>query len=223
MRVPRKNLKLLLGKPLLYYSIAVAKKAKCLDKLYVNTDGDEIAEYAESMDVPVYRRPEELGADVDTSLVLKEMVLTLEKNESYVPDWVVCLQPTSPMRLPEDIDLCVKKAVETNADTVLTVRLCKDHPYWSFDMAKDGSLTNVFNFDMCGSILVSQNLPPMVYPTGSVYVTRIDWIKAGRMFGQNIHGVITPQDRSVDLETEDDFNCAARLMTKMGYGRFTRG
>ena len=217
VRVPRKNLKLLLGKPLIYYTIDVAKEAKCLSRLYVNTDGDEIAAYAKSMCTSVYRRPIELGADVDTSLVLKEMVETLQKNEDYVPDWVVCLQPTSPMRLTEDIDLCVEKAVETNADTVLTVRLCKDHPYWCFDMAKDGVLRNAFNFDMCGSMLVSQNLPPMVYPTGSVYVTRIDWIKAGRMFGQNIHGVITPMDRSVDLETERDFNSAEILMFKKGW------
>lgn len=217
MRVINKNLKPLLGHPLLYYTIVEAKKAKSLNRLVVNTDGDEIAEYAQSLGVEVYRRPPELGADIDTSQVFQEQVYKYEREQKYKPEWIVALQPTSPMRLADDIDKCVELAQKTKADTVLTVTECKQHPFWVLEIAQDGKLYNCMQFDMCGSLLVSQNLPAMLYPTGAVYVTRREWIMAGRIYGHHIRGVTVPYDRSIDLETETDFIIAETLMKSMRY------
>ncbi|MBI2288033.1 MAG: acylneuraminate cytidylyltransferase family protein, partial [Chloroflexi bacterium] len=104
-RIPRKNLLLLGGKPLLAYSIEHARQARRVDRTMVSTDDDEIAAVARQYGAEVVKRPPELSTDTATSEdALLHVLGYLEGKEHFTPDIVVFLQCTSPLRKPDDID-----------------------------------------------------------------------------------------------------------------------
>lgn len=221
-RVPRKNVRLLgfsIGKPkpLICWTFRVAKQAKSLDRIVVSTDDEEVRDLAlkYGVEVPFFPRPAELSRDVDTALPLKHCLEFLEKKENYKPNLVCLLQPTSPFRLPEDIDECVRIAEETGCDTVLSVVPVSQHPFWTFKGEKNGEkivLKPYEDVDLAGDVLVSQNLPKLWYPAGSVYVTKTELIKKGRIFGNNIIGYEVPRERAIDIEEEVDLLIAEAIL-----------
>lgn len=221
-RVKRKNVRLLgfsVGKPepLVCWTFMVAKQAKSLDRIVVSTDDEEVRDLAlkYGVEVPFFPRPAELSEDVDTSLVLKHCVDFLEGKDGYKPSFVCLLQPTSPLRIPEDIDHCVRIAMETGCDTVVSVVPVSQHPFWMFKGEEvNGKLVlkSYEGIDLAGDVLVSQNLPKLWYPNGAVYITKADLIKKGRIFGRNIRGYPMPLWRSIDIEEEVDFLVAEAIL-----------
>lgn len=215
-RIPRKNVALLGGKPLVVWTFECAKKAESLDRIVVSTDDEEARDLAvqHGVEVPFFPRPKELSEDVDTALVLKHCVEFLREREGYMPSHVCLLQPTSPFRAPKDIDVCVEKAVTTWADTVLTVRRVRERPEWMFTR-DGGKLSSYLKVKLEGDVLVSQNLPELWYPAGSVYVTKTELILKGKIFGEKMVGVEVPPERALDVETLDDL-AYAEFMLKRG-------
>lgn len=214
-RVPRKNIKMLGGKPLIVYSIEAAKQSKLLNAFLVSTDDDEIAEISRQYGAPVpFKRPAALGEDVDSVMPLTHAVQWYETTNSIVVTYVVCLQPTSPLRTANDIDQCVQTALASNIDTVMSVAKVKQHPYWCFELEPFGhGLKPFMEVDLEGDNLVSQNLPILFYPNGAVYVTKRDVIvEDQRIFGETIYGYIMPEERSIDLEEETDFVYCSALI-----------
>ncbi|MCI0533120.1 acylneuraminate cytidylyltransferase family protein, partial [bacterium] len=121
--IPRKNIKELMGKPLIAYTILAAKGSALLSRAIVSTDDAEIAEIARmhGADVP-FMRPAELAEDASTSIaVVQHAVSWIRENENEIYDYVMILQPTSPLRTAEDIDACIKIADETHADSVMSM------------------------------------------------------------------------------------------------------
>jgi CMP-N,N'-diacetyllegionaminic acid synthase len=214
-RVPRKNIKLLGERPLIAWTIEAAKQSKLLNAFLVSTDDDEIAEISKQYGAPVpFKRPAELGEDVDSVLPLAHAVQWYETTNNVVVTYVVCLQPTSPLRTGNDIDQCIQTALASNVDTVMSVVKVKQHPYWCFELTPFGhELKPFMEVDLEGDNLVSQNLPILFYPNGAVYVTKRDIIvEDQRIFGGSIYGYIMPEERSVDLEEETDFVYCSALM-----------
>jgi len=120
--VPRKNIKLLAGKPLIAYSIEAGLKAKNVDRVFVSTEDEEIRNISLEYGAEVIDRQEELATDTAaTEPVLQQAVSYLEKVEGYSPDLVVLLQPTSPLRKENDIDKAISKLIEEKADSLLSV------------------------------------------------------------------------------------------------------
>jgi len=121
--VPKKNIRLLAGKPLIAYTIETAQKCKMLDRTVISTDDDEIADVAKKYggDVP-FMRPEELALDSSPMVpALQHAVSFIEKNENVRVGMVVLLDPTSPFRRIEDIEECIKKLERENVDSVVTI------------------------------------------------------------------------------------------------------
>lgn len=118
-RMPNKNMALLLGKPLIYYSIENAKRSKLIDKIYVSTDSDEIAEYARSQGVGVIRRGPELGGEVPLIDVYYQALSQIEDEPAYV----VGLQPDHPDRAA-NIDEAIRFAIEKKYHDMFTVDSC---------------------------------------------------------------------------------------------------
>jgi CMP-N,N'-diacetyllegionaminic acid synthase len=123
VRVPRKNIKILNGKPLIAYAIDAAKKSKTVNRIIVSTDDDEIKDVALTYGAEVpFRRPANLSEDVPTEDVVLHAVEWLEKKELYFPDIVVCLEPPVPFRKAEHIDRCVRAILSDNSiDSAITV------------------------------------------------------------------------------------------------------
>ena len=220
--MPRKNLKLLGGRPLIEFSIEEAKKARSLDYFLVSTDDDEIAEVSRNAGAPVpFKRPSELsedknGREVDTVFVAQNAVEWYEKTENRKVGFVCLLQPPSPFRQASDIDACVHLAKVTNADTVVSVARAKQNPFWALEVdSVTQQLRSFMDFPLEGDNLISQNLPLVYYPNGAVYVTKRDLIMNGKIYGNKIFGFTMPSERSIDVEDEADLIYASALLPQI--------
>lgn len=141
--IPRKNLALLNGKPLLHYAIEAAQSSRYVTDIFLSSDDPDIIKYGESMGIKVpYKRPVEL-AKADTTMI--DTVLHglewLKKNSSSFPEVVLLLQPTSPLRNSEDIDGAIEAFRSSRAKSLISVSKQREHPYkcmesigekWSF-------------------------------------------------------------------------------------------
>lgn len=211
--VPRKNIRLLGGKPLIAWTIESAKKSKYLDRIIVSTEDKEIAEISKRYGAEVIERPEELAKDDASSLsVLTHVVDFLEKNENYKPDIIVVLQPTSPMRKEQDIDNAIEKLIQTNCDSVVSICEFEHSPYWAYKLNEDKIeylIKSKYN------TVRRQDLPKIYRPNGAVYVTRRKILMGeNKVLGKDTRATIMPLERSVDIDTELDFKFAEFLMNE---------
>lgn len=214
VRIPRKNIKELGGKPLVAWTIEAAKNAKSLDYFLVSTNDDEIAKISKAWGAPVpFRRPAEISEDVDSVFALIHAVKKYEKKKQRRVGYVVALQPTSPFRTSDDIDTCVQIAKTTGVDSVVSVTKVSQHPAWCFELKPFGhEIAPFMDVKLQGENLVSQNLPLLLYPNGAVYVVRRDVVMSERIFGDKIYGYMMPRERSVDIEEEFDFLVCSALI-----------
>lgn len=120
--IPHKNIVDLCGKPLIEYTFIAAKNARKLTRFIVSTEDRDIKDYAQKRNVEVLDRPGELAQDMTSTADVIEYTLNrLEQTEKYIPDYVMILQPTSPLREAEDIDTCIDLIEEKKADSVISV------------------------------------------------------------------------------------------------------
>lgn len=217
-RISRKNIKLLGNKPLVAWTIEAAKKAKSLDYFLVSTGDEEIAQVSRDYGAPVpFKRPKELRSDCDTSEVVNHAMQWFEKEKKQKVSHVVTLQPTSPLRTSEDIDICVNIAKTTGVDTVISVAQARQHPAWMLEQKPFSHELQPFIGDVHleGDTLISQNLPFVWYPNGAVYATKREWILKNRLFGEKWMGYTMPIERSLDLEEELDFIICSAVLKMM--------
>lgn len=221
-RIPKKNIRKLLGKPLIYYTIRAALGSKLLTRVILSSDDDEIIKTGRKYGVEVsFKRPQELSRDdTPTTDVVIHAVSFLEENEGFSPDIIVILEPTSPLRTAEDIDNALKKHIETDADSVVSV-VRTDH--WHPIRAK--KIENDILRDYCleeKGVVRRQDLPPVYFRNGAFYsVKREVLMKEHRIFGSIIRPYIMPPERSVDINEEIDFKIAEMFLLeglKGGYG-----
>jgi CMP-N-acetylneuraminic acid synthetase len=211
--VPRKNLRLLAGKPLLWYSIESAAAARRLARVVVSTESGEIAAAARDAGAEVpFLRPAALAAD-DTPMlpVVAHALRTLaEQGEEY--DAVCLLQPTCPLRRPEDIDGCIDLLERSAADSVVTVLEvpARYHPHWAFTENADGSLRPATDAPLTPR---RQELAPAFHRDGSIYVTRCPVVlEAGSLYGRRTLGYRTDAERNVNIDDPEDWARAERLL-----------
>ena len=214
--VPRKNLKLLRGRPLLEYTAEAAFGASRLSRVILSTEDEEIAEAGRrcGLEVP-FLRPAELASDVAPMLpVVQHALRTLEAAGDRF-DALCLLQPTSPLRRPAEIDACIDLLWRGDADTVFTVLPvpAEYNPHWVFFKSADGSL----RLGTGESEIISrrQDLPVALHREGSVYVTRREVIlERNSLYGPRLLGYPMDPARSVNIDTPEDWERAAALLEK---------
>lgn len=214
--VPRKNIRLLNGKPLLAYTAETAIKARNLTRVILSTEDEEIAEIGKTLglDVPFMRSPE-LARDTTPSFsVVMHAISTLQaQNEIY--DAVCLLQPTNPLRRPADIDDCIELLIHSKADCVISV-LPVPHEYnpkWVFWRAASGKML------LAGGdrepIARRQDLPPAFHRDGSIYVTRRETIIQHRnLYGNHVQGYEMKPEFSANIDTEDDWRAVEKRIRR---------
>ena len=212
-RIPKKNIKELLGKPLIYYTIKAALASKLLTKVILSSDDDEIIGIGKDIGVEVpFKRPRELADDTTPTIdVLIHAVNYVEKDQSFFPDIIVVLEPTSPLRTAEDIDKALKKHIETDADSVVSV-VKTDH--WHPIRAK-----KIENGVLCDYCLEEkegvrrQDLPPAYFREGAFYSVKRDVLmNEHKLYGRVTRPYIMPPERSIDINSVLDFKFAEILM-----------
>lgn len=222
--IPKKNIALLMGKPLLYYTIREATKSKLLDAFIVSTDDEEIAEIAKTLgaDVP-FLRPKELGQDLTLDLPVFQHALSwLKENRGWEPEILVNLRPTSPLRIVGDIDKVINFILKTGCDSVRTISKGKN-PFkmWYFDdnEYRISPLMSTEHYEKLGTDVPRQLLPQNIYHQNNmVDATRTKFIKEGRIYGPDIRGVVIEAQRDADIDGPDDLDKVAYFMNKLGLG-----
>ena len=214
--LPRKNVRLLNNKPLIYYTIREALGSKSLDRIIVSTEDKEITELAKAYGAEVIARPVDLAQDDTPSLpVFQHAIQHLEEVEHYHPEVIVILQPTSPLRIAEDIDGVIEKFLQTDCDSVVSVCEVECPPQWMYTLKGD-RLQPVIKEEK--KTFRRQDVPEVYRLNGTVYVTHRDVImKQNTVMGNDTRAYIMPLERSIDIDTETDFKLAEVLMRQMEY------
>jgi N-acylneuraminate cytidylyltransferase len=211
--IPKKNIRLLAGKPLIEYTIDAAKKSRFLNRIVVSTDDIEIGTLSKKNGVDVIIRPDSIARDESSVIETIEHVMSyLQNNEEFAPDIIVLLQPTSPLRNTEDIDGAIQQFLTGKFDSLISVCETGHSPYWCFTIS-DTKLKPLFNKKM--SYTRRQDLPHTYRPNGAIYVTTPGSLKKFSGFMTNkTSPYIMPIDRSIDIDNPMDFFLAEFLIEK---------
>jgi len=213
--IPRKNIRLLAGKPLIVHTIETALKCKLLYRVIVSTDDKKIADISKKHGAEVpFMRPKELALDsTPMEPVLQHAVSHIEQNEKSHIDIVVLLQPTSPFRKVSDIENCIKKLKNEKADSVVTVCEAEHNPYFVMMKFQNDNLVPFLKTEK--PITRRQDAPKVYRLNGAVYAVRRDVLmNENKLFTGNTRAVIMPQERSIDLDSQLDFEFAEFLIKR---------
>jgi CMP-N-acetylneuraminic acid synthetase len=218
--IPRKNIRILAGKPLLQYTAESALAAKRLTRVVLSTEDAEIAEVGRrcGLDVP-FLRPADLARDDTPTLpVLQHAVRTLESaSERY--DAICLLQPTCPMRRPADIDACIGLLESSGASSVVTLLPvpAEYNPHWVYFRSDDGFFR--LSTGEANPIPRRQALPPAFFREGSVYVTCRDVLmRQNSLYGPRLKGYFIEASRTVNIDTPQDWERAEELLRSRAAG-----
>lgn len=210
--LPGKNIKELLAKPLIAYSIEQARHSKYIDRVVVSTDSKAIADISKQYGAEApFMRPKEYAGDESSIFdVLLHAMDWMEKNEKYLFDILVLLHVTAPLRNTEDIDNCIELLVKKDADNVFSVTPTNRNPYFNMvEVSKDGKVRLVKK----GDFATRQSAPEVFDMNASIYVWWKDMLKEKRAtLLENSHIYIMPKERSVDIDDAIDFKIAETLL-----------
>jgi len=206
--VPRKNIKLLSGTPLIGWTIKEAVKSKYIDLLILSSDDDEIISVAKKYGAEVpFLRPSSLAQD-DT-VPMDVTLHALKKITGF--DIVVILQPTSPFRLVEDIDGSIKKMMISGAPACVSVTLPDKSPFWMFELDEKERLLSIFPEKKMAAN--RQELPTVYALNGAVYTAEVMWLLKKKSFiSPETVGFPMPRIRSIDIDDQEDFEIANKLI-----------
>jgi len=211
--IPKKNIRNFCCKPLITWTIEQAQNCKFFDKLIVSTDDNQIAKISKDYGAEVpFLRPKELATDNSSTIDTIIHTINFMENQSYHPEVVVLLQPTSPLRTSEDIETALRLFIDhkKNCSSVISVTEYDHSPYWSLKIENEYLKPN---FGEKFLKMRRQDLPQLYMPNGSIYISSTeDLRKFNGFFGDKIIPYIMPKERSVDIDTTLDFKLAELLL-----------
>ena len=206
-RIPRKNIKNFIDKPIMAYSIIAALESGIFDEVMVSTDDLEIAEVAKQYGavVPFMRSKENSDDFSDTNDVLKEVIKVYE-SQGRKFEYMCCIYPCAPFVTPEKIKKALKLLEETDADSVIPVAEY-NYPVWrSYHLDENSKVT--FNWPEYAPKR-SQDIPPVYHDCGQYYCMRVEnFMQKGRIQTDNTIGIVTSSLEVQDIDNEDDWRLA---------------
>ena len=206
-RLPRKNLLDLCGKPLIAWSIEAALKSKYISKVIVSSDDEEILNIAKEYKADFIKRPDELASDTATTFdALKH---TLENVGKY--DYVVLLQPTSPLRSEKHIDEAIELLEEKSSDAIISVCEMEHSPLWSNILDENLDMSNFLRDEVLNKR--SQDLPKYYRLNGAIYICKTEELLENKGFfiKENIFAFKMNKENSIDIDEEIDFIIAREI------------
>lgn len=211
--VPRKNIRLVAGKPLIAWTIQAAQQSQSLGRVIISTDNLEIAEVAREWgaEVPFMRPPELAQDDSSHHDVVIHALRWLESQPAAPPDYLMLLQPTSPLRTAEDIDRAIALAIEKDADAVVSVSPAHDHPYLSKQISTDGKMLDFVTRPK--GYLPRQALPPAYALNGAIYLVRRSLLlESEDWYTDNTYAYVMPPERSIDIDSPWDLHLVELIL-----------
>lgn len=212
--VKDKNIRRMNHLPLIAYSIGHALQSSLIQRVIVSTDSEKYARIARQYGAGVpFLRPEIYAQDDSLDIDVFRHVLTeLEQTEGYVPDAVVHLRPTYPIRKVQDIDRMIQLLAKKKADSVRCIAPAKETAYKMWRAHSDGTISPVLCDIKEAYNMPRQALPQLYYQNACIDVIRTEVITKGHsMSGKKIIGYI--MEDNFDIDTEEDFR---RVQLQMG-------
>jgi len=214
--VSKKNIRIIAGKPLIAYSIELAKKLAFLYKTLVSTDSKEIAEIAKAHGAQMpFLRPKELAEDETPMLpVLQHAVNFIENIDKVKIDYLLLLQPVNPLRSIEDVEGCVKKIIESGADSVISVsKVDSLHPVLMKKIEDD--LIKPYCLDEIEGTRRQDFKPDAYMRSGGIYITKRDVLmRENSIWGKISRPYIIPKKRGIGIDDEIDLLIVEQLLLR---------
>jgi CMP-N-acetylneuraminic acid synthetase len=211
--LPKKNIRLLNGIPLMAWSIKIAKKIDRVSSVIVSTDSEEIANIAIDYGAQVpFIRPKELALDDSPEwLVWRHAINYLESQQNEVVNLLV-LPATAPLRSIKDVNNCIDEFEKGDVDSIITVSEAKRNPYFNMTTNDDkGYSSIVINND---GVSRRQDAPKVFDMTTVAYVIKSEFIKKyNGIFEGKVRSVCIPEERAIDIDTMLDFKIAEYLIS----------
>lgn len=206
-RLPRKNLLDLCGKPLVAWSIEAGLKSKYIDEVIVSSDDDEIINISMNFGAQTIRRPNEFASDIATTFdTIKHTIDNLKKY-----DYIVLLQPTSPLRNYKHVDEAIELLEEKKAEAIVSVCEMDHSPLWSNILPEDGNMSNFLRDEVLNKR--SQDLEKYYRLNGAIYICKTEKFLENKGFflKDNLFAYVMNKKSSVDIDEKIDFVIAQVL------------
>lgn len=207
--IPRKNIRKLAGKPLIAWTIEEAKKSNYINRMILSSEDDEIITLAQKYGCEVpFIRPNELAKD-DTPGIMP-VLHAIEMLPGF--DYIMLLQPTSPLRTVNDIDGSLEMCIEADANSCVSVTEATKSPLWMYYLNNESTLKPVIAIIKC---ICKQELPKVYALNGAIYIAKNDWLIQNKAFiDKDTIAYIMPKERSIDIDDEIDFIMAELLISR---------
>lgn len=213
--VPRKNIRMLGGKPLLAYTAESAKSSSFLTKIVLSTDDEEIADTGRvwGFDVP-FMRPSELALDSSPTLPVIQHALDYYSQQGEEFDAMCLLEVTSPFRMPGLIDRAIARFIELDADALVTVLPipASYNPHWALEQDEKGYLHIATGEQKI--IPRRQELPMAFHRDGSIYITKTSVVREGSLYGTKLAFIENDPDYSINIDTIKDWEEAENWLSQ---------
>ncbi len=216
--LPDKNIKIINGKPLIAWSIEAGLKSKYIDRLIVSTDSEKYAEIAKDFGAEVpFIRPDKISTDESSRKDVIKHSLDFFKNKNELYDYIVLLEPTSPLTTETDIDTGIEKLLlDKSAESIVGVSLSEvSHPDFLVNL-KNGFL-NFINENQKSSVIRRQDLEDLYFYDGTLYISEIDSYLEKEFYHEKTLGYVTPKWKSLEIDDMYDFIMVEAIMQYKGY------
>jgi CMP-N,N'-diacetyllegionaminic acid synthase len=206
-RLPRKNVLDFCGKPLISWSIEACLNSQYIDKVLVSSDDEEILQISKKYGADIIERPSELAGDSSPSF--DALGHALSYNDKF--DYVVMIQPTSPLRQSKHIDEAIEYLFDKNAYSVVSVCEAEHSPLWSNTLPSDLDMSNFLPSIATGKR--SQDLPKFYRLNGAIYICEKGVLMSQKTFflKDKVYAYVMDKKHSVDIDDELDFKVAQIL------------
>lgn len=203
--IPKKNIRLIAGKPLIAWSIEPALKVELINRVVVSTDCDEIAAISKKYGAEVVKRPMDLATDTASSE--SSLLHCMDQLQIENLEYVVFRQCTSPFVYPEDIEKAIIHTRKNNYDSVFSAYEEHFMGRWQYI---NGKLSPI-NYDP-EKRPMRQDFPPEIIENGAMYIFKPEVIKNGTRFGKNIGVYLMPRERSFQVDSIEEFNFIENIL-----------
>ncbi|MFU1477807.1 cytidylyltransferase domain-containing protein [Roseovarius sp. C7] len=211
--VPGKNIRPLLGKPLIVYTIEQALQIPGIDFVFVSTNSEEIAEISRAAGATVpFLRPDHLATSDAPKLAVLEHLADWVENSFGTIDLMIDLDPTSPLRLMQDIEACLT-LLDDDTGIVISGYEADKNPYFNMvEYCDDGDTVRLVK-RLPEAVVARQHAPKVFSMNASIYVYRRDSLRKG-IWNSNPKLHIMPRERSIDIDEPLDFEIVELLMKR---------
>lgn len=210
--IPNKNIRLVGGKPLIWYSINNAKKSKYITDVVISTDSPEIYIIANQTGVKLHKRSAALCGD---SVTLDAVIYDAFKSSGKEYDYVVTMQPTSPTLKTETLDSAIEKCINDNNDTVISVI---NKPHLSWTKTSDNKIVPNYT-----ERLNRQYLPPCYMETGAFVISKAEVVTPNSRIGKDVSVFEISENESVDIDSFLDLQAVNSILKQQNVAMYVNG